>query len=81
MENEPEARSTSSIALSTPFSQRIEILESRVSGMLNDPLKAGGRFRKRINSNGWIGTNPGLPGGCGRTLSTRPVDPRLRQAG
>ena len=41
MEYEPEAKSTSSIAQSTPLSQRRVIPKSRVSGMLKDPLKAG----------------------------------------
>ena len=41
MEYEPVVKSTSSIAQSFPLSQRKEIMESGVSGMLNDPLKAG----------------------------------------
>jgi hypothetical protein len=41
MEYEPEAKSTSSIAQLTPLSQRMVIPESRVSGILNNPLKAG----------------------------------------
>ena len=41
MEYDPVAKSTSNIAQSTPLSQRMEIPESRVPGILNDPLKAG----------------------------------------
>ena len=41
MEYEPVTKSTSNIAQSTPLSQRMEIPESRVPGILNDPLKAG----------------------------------------
>jgi hypothetical protein len=51
MEYELEAKSTSNIAQSSPLSQRKAIPESRVTGILNDPLKAGWRLRKRINSN------------------------------